>query len=100
MPVSQPGADHEHLVAEVAGGHRLPLGPQLRHGASRRSRRQVGEADAAQLEQVAQRRAELVGGGLAHRGEAPVLDELAVAVGAEVGLGVADVDDEEHGRAL
>ena len=42
--------------------------------------------------------AELVGGGLAHGGEAPVLDELAVAEGAEVGLGVADVDDEEHGR--
>ena len=31
-------------------------------------------ATAAQLEQVAQRRAELVGGGLAHGGQAPVLD--------------------------
>ena len=35
---------------------------------------------------------------VAHGGEAPVLDELAVAVGPEVRLGVADVDDEQHGR--
>ena len=53
---------------------------------------------AAQREQVAQHRAELVGGRLAHGGEAPVLDELAVAERAEVGLRVAGVDDEEHGR--
>ena len=40
--------------------------------------------------------AELVGRGVAHGREPPVLDELAVAIGPEVGLGVADVDDEEH----
>ena len=42
--------------------------------------------------------AELVGRRLAHGGEAPVLDELAVAEGAQVGLRVAGVDGEEHGR--
>ena len=30
--------------------------------------------------------------------EAPVLDQALAVEGAEVGLGVADVDREEHGR--
>ena len=34
---------------------------------------------------------------LAHRRHAPVLDQVVTAVGAEVGLGIADVDDEKHG---
>ena len=54
------------------------------------------EADPAQREQVAQRRAELVGGRLAHGREAPVVHELDAVVGAEVRLRVADVDDEQH----
>ena len=49
---------------------------------------------------VAQRGAELVGGRLAHGGEAPVLDQLLAREGAEVGLGVADVDDQEHGARI
>ena len=94
----QARADGQHLVAEVARGHRDPLGLELRAPWTRRSRRQVAEADAAQLEQVAQRGAELVGGRVAHGREAPVLDELVVAVRPEVGLGVADVDDQQHRR--
>ena len=46
------------------------------------------------------RGAELVGGRLAHGREAPVVDQLIAAEDAEVGLGVADVDDEEHGAGL
>ena len=67
-------------MAEVALAHRGPLGPQLRHGRGDDRGVEVGEREAAQREQVAQRGAELVGGRLAHGGEAPVLDEL-VAVG-------------------
>ena len=84
-------------MVEVARRHRLPLGAQLGHRARHDRGVEVGEPDAAQLEQVAQHGAELVGGRVAHGGEAPVLDQRAVAVGPEVGLGVADVDDEEHG---
>ena len=93
-----PGPDGEHRrgrgSARAIASH---SGAQLRHRARHDRRVEVGQADAAQLEQVAQRGAELVGRGVAHGGEAPVLDELAVAIGPEVGLGVADVDDEEHG---
>ena len=93
-------ADHRHLVPEVALGHRGPLRPQLRHGRGEDRRVEVVEAEVAQREQVAQRGAELVRGGLAHGGEAPVVDQLLPAEGAQVGLRVADVDDEEHDAGL
>ena len=54
------------------------------------------EGEVAQREQRPQRGAELVGGRLAHGGEAPVVHQLLAAERAEVRLGVADVDDEEH----
>ena len=94
----QAGADDRHLVAEVALGHRGPLRPQLRHGRGEDRGVEVAEREVAQLQQAAQPRAELVGGRLAHGREAPVVHELVAAEGAEVGLRVADVDDEEHGR--
>ena len=50
------------------------------------------------LEQAAQRGPELVGGRLAHGREPPVLDQLSVTERAEVGLRVADVDDQQHGH--
>ena len=75
-------------------------GPSCGHGRRDDRRARSPKRDAAELEQAAQRRAELVGGRLADRREAPVLDELVAAVGAEVRLGVADVDDEQHGRAV
>ena len=99
-PGLQARADGEHRVAEVALAHREPLRLERRHRRGDDRRADVGEPDAAQLEQVAHRRAELVGGRLGHGREAPVLDEPAVAKRAEVRLGVADVDGEQHGATL
>ena len=62
MPGAQPGPTTEHLRAEVALRHLRPLRPQLRHGGGHDRRVDVGERQPAQLEQGAQRGAELVGG--------------------------------------
>ena len=91
-------ADDRHRRGRGSARHRRPLRPQRGTVEETIDAVEVVEAHAAQREQVAQRGAELVGGRLAHGGEAPVLDELAVAEGAQMGLRVADVDDEEHGR--
>src|SRR4051794_14858154 len=96
----QPRADHEHVVVQVAPPHLLPLRNELGDGRGHDRRVEVGEAHAAQLQQVAQRRSELVRGGLAHGREAPVLDELVAGERSEVRLGVADVDGEEHHRIM
>ena len=72
-PGLQARADQQHLVAEVAARHRRPLGPQLRDRRGDDRGVDVGEREPAQREQVAQRGAELVGGRLAHGGEAPVV---------------------------
>ena len=93
-------ADGEHLVAEIAARHRRPLGLELGHGRGDDRGVEVGEAVAAQLEQVAQRGAELVGGGLAHGRKAPVLEQLLARERPEVGLRVSDVDGEQHRRPL
>src|SRR5438128_2006497 len=50
----------------------------------------------AQLEQVAQRGADLVGRRAGDRREAPLLDERVAGERAEMRLRVADVDGEEH----
>src|ERR1700722_2318087 len=92
------GPDDEHLVAEVALDHGAPFGAEDGHGGGDDRGVDVGHRDVAQLEQVAQRGAELVGGGLADGGEAPVLAQLALAEGPEVGLGVSDVDGQQHER--
>ena len=96
------GPDVEHLVIEVQARHRRPLLRELGHGGGDDRAVDVGEAQPPQAEQVGQDGAQLVAGRLAHGGKAPVLgdDVLAVAVDAEVRLGVADVDDEEHGGQL
>ena len=51
-----------------------------------------------QSQQVGQCGAEFVAGRFSYRREAPVLRDLLAAVGkdAEMGLGVADIDDEQH----
>jgi glutathione S-transferase len=96
MPVRMPGPDHEHAVVEVALGHGRPLRRELRDRRRDDGGVEVGEADAAQLEQRAQPGAELVGGRLADGREAPVLEQVVAVEGPEVGLGVADVDDQQH----
>ncbi len=55
---------------------------------------------AAQPQQRAERRAELVGRRLPDRRHPPVLDEFVTTVGPEVRLGVADIDHEEHGASM
>jgi len=58
-------------------------------GSEMRPERQIGQAGA-----------ELIGGGLAHGGKTPVLDELLATKSPKVGLGVADVDDKQHAWRL
>src|SRR3954471_3765834 len=91
--------DYEHLVAEVALGHRRPLRRELRHGRGDDGGVEVAHVHAAQIEQRAQRRPELVGRRLADGREAPVLQQIGPVEGPEVRLRVADVDDEEQGGA-
>jgi hypothetical protein len=95
---AQAGTDDGDVVAEVALAHRHPLRPQLRHRRGHDRGVHVLEGEAAQREQAAQGGRQLVAGRVAHGREAPVLHELLAAERAHVGLRVAGVDDEEHGR--
>ncbi len=72
----RPRPDRVHLLGEIAAGHRRPLGLELGHGGGDDRGVQLLEAVSAQLEQVAQRGAELVGGRLADGRKAPVLEQL------------------------
>jgi hypothetical protein len=54
------------------------------------------QAHPFEVEQAADPLSQLVIGGAGARLEAPVLGETLAVEGAEVGLGVADVDGEEH----
>src|SRR5262249_51211678 len=89
-------SDGVRLVAEIAARHGSPLRLQLRNRRGDDRGIDVLEVETAQGEQVAQGSAELVGRGLAHRGKAPVLVQRLVLEGAEMSLGVADVDRKEH----
>src|SRR5215216_4091111 len=93
---AQPGPDDRHRVAEIALRHRRPLRPQLRHRRGEDRRVEVGERQVAQREQVAQPRAQLVGGLLAHRRVPPVVHQLLAAERPHVRLRVAGVDYEQH----
>jgi len=92
----QAGPDEDRVVAEVAVAHALVLGLELRDDGGDDRRVEVVEGQAAQVEQVREGGPELVRGRRAHGGKAPVLDEVLAAEGAEMRLGIADVDDEEH----
>ena len=87
-------------MPEIAPGHGDPLGLELgnRRGDDRCV--ETVEGVAAQLEQVAQCGPQLVGGRLAHGGEAPVLHQLLAPERPEVRLSVAHVDDEQHARII
>ncbi len=103
MPVRIDGPDHQHRVAEVALGHRASTARRAAARSRRRSRRRRrSKRQPAQRQQVRQRRAELIAGRLPHGGEPPVLGAATSSLGehAEVGLGVADVDDQQHARGL
>jgi hypothetical protein len=69
----------------------LPLAHEDGHG-----RREADPFDALEVEEPGEEHAELVRGARPLGREAPVVGELAVAVETERGLGVADIDGEEH----
>ena len=106
-PDRHPGPDRrpddEHLVAEVALGHLGPLLGELRHRRGDDRARRCRRTQPAQREQVRERRAELVAGSTRARSQSASARSTPVASGredAEVRLGVADVDDEQHRATL
>src|SRR5215210_3792354 len=60
----------------------------------------IAEAEVAKAEQPGERGRELVRGGEALGGKAPVLDQLVPLEHADMGLGVPDVDREQHAANL
>ncbi len=95
-PGLDPGGDQQALGFEVALDQLLVLGAERRHHRGDADRVEVGEAHAAQPQQAADPLGELVAGGAGTCLEAPVLGQPLGVEGAEVGLGVADVDCKEH----
>jgi hypothetical protein len=91
------GGDYVTLgAAEVALGHAVVLVHEQRHHRADDRGVHVPKREVAQVEQPDEHGGKLVRGGLAHGGEAPVLDQRAVAEHADVRLRVADVDREQH----
>ena len=88
-------ADRQALGLEVALGHLLELGAERRHHRGDADGVDVGEGHPAEREEAGDPLGELVAGRAGAGLEAPVLDQLLAFEGAEVGLGVADVDGEQ-----
>ena len=94
-----PGPTVRQLGVEVALGQLLVLGAERRHDRGDADGVDVVEADPAEREQAGDPLGQLVAGRPGAGLEAPVLDQALAVEGAEVGLGVADVDREQH-RAI
>ena len=91
MPVLTPGPTTRIGSVRPAECEALPLADQRRDGR--------GEADAVdriEVEHAAEQHAELVARPRALRGDAPVLRQPVTVVEPEDGLGVADIDSEQH----
>ena len=95
-PGLHPGPDRQALGLQVALGQLLVLGPERRHHRGDADRVEVAEAHPAEREEAGDPLGQLVAGRPRAGLEAPVLGEALAVEGAEVGLGVADVDREEH----
>ena len=52
--------------------------------------------EVAELQRSGERQRQLVGGRVAAGGEPPIADQLGAREGTDVGLGVADIDREQH----
>ena len=90
---------HERAAAvEVALDHQLVLVRERGHDRGHDRGVHVRQLQLAQAEQAGEHGGHLVGRREAGRGEAPVVHELVVREHAHVGLGVADVDGEQHAR--
>ena len=98
IPVFTPGSIVRKVAnRQVALGQLLVLGAERRHDRGRADGVDFAEGHAAEAEHAADPLGELVAGRSGAGLEAPVLGESVAVEGAEVGLGVADVDREQHG---
>ena len=86
------GADDEDRRLGPALGEALVLADERRH-----RRREADALDLLEVDEAPDQRAQLVRRALRLRGDAPVLEQLGLAVEPEDGLRVARVDCEEHG---
>ena len=77
----------------------LVLGAEARHDRREDQPLDPVPVEAAELQRPGEGERQLVGGGVAAGGQAPVADQLGAVEGTDVGLGVADVDGEKH-RAI
>ena len=94
------GPQHERREAEVLLAHRHPLRREARHDrGDGHLVDQLPDALAEQAEEALQQAGDLVGGAVAHGGDAPVVRDDAALAQADDGLRVADVDDEQHGQS-
>ena len=95
-----PGPDEQQATVEISLVQPDPLLVLLRHDRGDDRAVDLLERQPAQAQQRGDADRQLVGGGRSRRREAEVLHELLAAEHAEVGLGVADVDCQEHGPGL
>ena len=90
--------EDERVAVEIPDGERLVGGRQGGHHRADDHVVQRGEAAAAQAQDLVVVGGQLVGGGLALGGDAPLVQQLLAAVHAGKGLRVPHVDREQHRR--
>jgi hypothetical protein len=73
----------------------LVLGLEARHDRRQDQARDRAPLELAELQRPGERQCQLVGGRVAAGGEPPITDQLGAREGADVGLGVADIDREQ-----
>ena len=92
--------DRQAVSIKVALGQLLILGAERRHHGGDADGVEIVEGHPAEGQEPGDPLGQLVAGRPRTGLEAPVLGQPIVVEGAEVGLGVADVDREKHGRRL
>jgi hypothetical protein len=99
-PGLDPRTDRETGGVEVALGHRFVLVPEWRHDRGHRHRVYRLELEPAEGEEAGDPLGELVAGRPGTGLKSPMLGERAVLERAEMRLGVADIDREQHVPAI
>ena len=99
-----PGAQHHGLDGQVALAHAPELVGDAGHpGGHGDAPHVAADVQVPGLQELAQQQEQLVAGPLRVGGHAPVVEQLVAAVAgvveADDGLGVADVDDQQHGHS-
>ena len=95
MPVETPGPEHQQVDARPALGERLVLAHELRHG-----RGEHDPVEQLELDERAQHHRELVARVRAVGADAELLGQDVAVEQPEDGLGVPDVDREQHGECV